>query len=115
MIGALVVRWRSIFAVALVVTTMPVRSEERIAVPSAETLTDAAIVALIIAGSIAAYKALGKPCACPSDLMRNGQPCGHNSAYVKPSGYKPLCSPSDITPAMIAAFRASRAIPPIKP
>jgi hypothetical protein len=34
-------------------------------------LTDAAVIALIIAGSIAAYKAMGKPCACPSDLMRN--------------------------------------------
>lgn len=74
-------------------------------------LADVAIAALIIAGSIAAYKAMGKPCACPSDLMKNGRSCGGNSAYSKPNGYKPLCFPTDITTDMIKAYRATKTIP----
>jgi hypothetical protein len=77
-------------------------------------LTEAAIIALIIAGSIAAYKAMGKPCACPKDLMRDGRVCGGNSAWSKPGGYRPLCVPSDVTPAMISAYHATKAIPALK-
>src|SRR5262245_20714309 len=44
-----------------------------------EVLTDAAVVALIVAASVAAYKAMGRPCACPNDTMRNGRRCGGNS------------------------------------
>lgn len=76
-----------------------------------ETLKDAAIVALIIAASIAAYKVMGRPCACPSDVMRNGRLCGGRSAWSKAGGAKPLCFPSDVTPGMISAYRASKAIP----
>jgi hypothetical protein len=78
-----------------------------------EVLTDAAIAALIIAGSIALYKATGHPCACPSDTMRNGRACGRRSAWSKPGGARPLCFPTDITPDMISAYRASEAIPPV--
>lgn len=78
-----------------------------------DRLTDAAVVALIIAGSIAAYKALGKPCACPDDTMSNGRRCGGNSAYVRGGGAKPLCFATDVSPAMISAYRASKAIPPL--
>jgi hypothetical protein len=77
-------------------------------------LTDAVVIALVIAGSIAAYKAMGKPCACPKDLMKNGRVCGGNSAWSRPGGYKPLCFPTDVTPAMINAYRATKTIPALK-
>lgn len=78
-----------------------------------KVLDDVAIAALIIAGSIAAYKAMGRPCACPGDQTRNGQRCGGRSAWSKPGGARPLCFPSDVTPDMIAAYRASKAVPPV--
>ncbi len=76
-----------------------------------EILDDVAIVALIISGSIAAYKAMGRPCACPSDLTRNGQRCGGRSAWSKPGGARPLCFPSDVTPDMISAYKLTKAVP----
>ncbi len=79
-----------------------------------EILTDAAIIAALIAASIAANKAMGRPCACPDDMMRNGRRCGANSAYLKPGGFRPLCNPTDITPAMFAAYRAAPPIPSLK-
>ena len=75
---------------------------------TAGRLTDAAIVVLVIAASIAAYKAKGKPCACPSDTMSNGRACGSNSAYLKPGGAKPLCFPTDVSAEIVAAYRAGR-------
>jgi hypothetical protein len=81
---------------------------------STEILTDAAVIAVIIAASISAYKALGKPCACPDDTMRNGKRCGGNSAWSRPGGYKPLCYTTDVTAAMIKAYRATNAIPPLQ-
>ena len=85
--------------------------QEQKGLTTKEVLTDAAIVAIIIAASIAAYKAMGKPCACPSDTMKNGRSCGGNSAYSRPGGFKPLCFPTDITTSMISAYRATKAIP----
>jgi hypothetical protein len=79
-----------------------------------EILTDTAIIALIIAASIAAYKAMGKPCACPEDRMSNGRRCGDNSAWAKPRGYRPLCRPTDITQEMIVAYRTKKAVPGLK-
>ena len=79
-----------------------------------EVLTDAAIIALLIAASVAAYKAMGKPCACPSDTARNGSACGGRSAWSRAGGFKPLCFATDITPAMIAAYRATKAVPPLR-
>ena len=95
-----------------------VGSAQDLARPSVEAkqkdvLDDAAIVALIIAGSIAMYKAMGRPCACPSDLTRNGQRCGGRSAWSKAGGARPLCFPSDVTPDMISAYRTSKAVPPL--
>ena len=81
---------------------------------STEILTDAAIIVLIIAASVAAYKAMGKPCACPSDTMRNGRTCGNNSAWARPGGVKPLCFPTDVTASMIAAYRAAKTIPGLR-
>jgi hypothetical protein len=79
-----------------------------------EVLTDAAIIAVIIAGSIAAYKAKDKPCACPNDTMRNGRRCGGNSAWARAGGYKPLCFPTDVTAGMVAAYRATKTIPGLR-
>jgi hypothetical protein len=79
-----------------------------------EILTDAAVALLIVAASIATYKATGKPCACPEDTMRNGRKCGANSAWSRPGGYKPLCYPTEISAAMIAAYRATRAVPGLR-
>lgn len=89
-------------------------TEQRQRPSTKEILTDAAIIALIIAASVTTYHATGKPCACPSDTMRNGRACGGNSAWAKPRGYKPLCVPTDITAEMIAAYRAAKSVPKIK-
>jgi len=49
-----------------------------------EVLTDAAIIAALIAASIAAYRAGGPgPCACPEHTDRAGHRCGRRSAHDK--------------------------------
>jgi len=45
-------------------------------------LTDAAVIALIIAASIKLYKATRGPCACPTDTMRNGRACNTDGQKV---------------------------------
>ncbi len=72
------------------------------AAPAADA---AAIAKLLIARSIAAYPG---PCACPYQSARNGSSCGKRAAYLRPGGYAPLCYAKDITPGMIAAYRAER-------
>lgn len=72
---------------------------------TAVVLTAAAIAALIVADSRRAYHARGKPCACPDDSMRNGRACGGRSAYSRPGGAAPLCYPTDVSEAMIKAYR----------
>ncbi|MBE7200297.1 MAG: SH3 domain-containing protein [Parafilimonas terrae] len=67
-------------------------------------LNAAAIAKLLIAESIAAYPG---PCACPYQSARNGSSCGKRAAYVRPGGYAPLCFAKDITPEMVAEYRAS--------
>lgn len=89
----------------------PIEAETRKEPTTKEILTDAAIIALIIAASIAAYKAMGKPCACPEDTMSNGKRCGNNSAWARAGGYRPLCRPTDITPEMIVAYRTKNTVP----
>ena len=79
-----------------------------------EYLTDAVVAAMIIAASISAYKASGRPCACPDDMMRNGRRCGGNSAWARAGGAKPLCFISDITASMINAFRATKSVPSLR-
>ncbi len=71
----------------------------------AGTVATAAIVALIIKESVASYRAT-RPCACPYNEMRNGRSCGSRSAWSRPGGAKPICYPTDVTPAMITAYRA---------
>jgi hypothetical protein len=67
-------------------------------------LTTAAIVALIVERSVASYRAT-RPCACPYNKTASGRSCGGNSAYSKPRGAAPLCYASDVTPAMVSAYR----------
>jgi len=68
-------------------------------------VTVAAIAAIIVQASRNQYYATGHPCACPDDLMRNGQRCGGRSAYSRPGGAAPLCYPQDVTQAMIEEYR----------
>jgi hypothetical protein len=41
--------------------------------------------------------------------MRNGKLCGGRNAYSRPGGAAPLCYPTDVTPAMIEAYRKTAA------
>jgi hypothetical protein len=66
------------------------------------TLTDAQIVSLIIQESQEGYPG---NCPCPENTDRAGRRCGGRSAYVRPGGRAPLCYPSDVTAAMIQAYR----------
>lgn len=74
-----------------------------------EALTDAAIIAALIATSIAAYRSGGPgPCACPDDRDRGGRRCGRRSAHSRAGGWKVLCYPSDVSAAMISAYRKQK-------
>jgi hypothetical protein len=86
-----------------VVTEKPAQSDIRRKREIA--LTAAAIAAIIIRESCEQYYATGHPCACPEDHMRNGRRCGGTSAYSRPGGAVPLCYPTDVTTAMIEAYR----------
>lgn len=68
------------------------------------TLGTAAIAKLLITASIDAYPS---SCACPYQSDRGGRSCGRRSAYSRPGGFAPLCYAKDITPTMIASYRAS--------
>lgn len=74
-------------------------------------VSDVAAIAIVIAASRSAYLAMGKPCGCPDHVAANGSRCGLRSAHTKPSGYKPLCFPTDVSPAIIATWRATGGIP----
>jgi SH3-like domain-containing protein len=77
------------------------KSEEiEVAVP---VVPDSALVQRIIAESLDSYPS---SCACPYSRDRAGRRCGKRSAYSKPGGYSPVCFHSDVTKAMIEAFRS---------
>ena len=71
---------------------------------SVKTLTQAAIVALLIERSVSAYRER-RPCACPYNTDRGGRSCGARSAWSRPGGAKPLCYAGDVTKEMVAGFR----------
>jgi hypothetical protein len=81
---------------------------QSVASPPAQgaSTSDAQVVAEIIRISRATARG---PCACPEDRGRDDLLCGRNSAYWRPGG--PLCYPKDVTPAMIADYRAGRLQP----
>lgn len=73
--------------------------------PAARAVPDipeSLVIQRLIAASIANYPG---SCACPENYDRAGRRCGKRSAWAKGGGYAPLCYASDITPAMISAFR----------
>jgi hypothetical protein len=74
-----------------------------------EVLTDATIIAILIAASQAAYHAGAKgPCGCPDDVDRAGHRCGGRSAHDRAGGWSVLCFPGEITQEMIAKYRAGQ-------
>jgi hypothetical protein len=89
----------------------PVEQEAKKGPTTKEILTEAAIIAILIAASIAAYKASGKPCACPYDSTRTGKKCGGLSAWSRPGGAQPFCYPGDVTPGMIEDYRRTNVLP----
>lgn len=70
-------------------------------------LTDAQVKEIIIKQSVSDYLSTGHPCACPYNVARNGSSCGRRSAYSRPGGAAPLCYSRDVTPGMIADWRAA--------
>ncbi|MEQ7919331.1 hypothetical protein ABQX22_09050 [Xanthomonas sp. WHRI 1810A] len=67
------------------------------------TITDSAIVRLLIEESISSYPG---NCPCPYNSARNGSQCGKRSAYNRAGGYAPLCFKEDISKGMIEEYRA---------
>lgn len=70
---------------------------------SAAPLSDQAIRATIIQDSLASYYG---SCPCPYNTDRGGRRCGGRSAYSRPGGAAPLCYDSDVSDAMVSAYRA---------
>ena len=73
--------------------------------PPPPTVNTEAIIAALIARSLASYPG---NCACPYNTDKAGRSCGRRSAHSKGGGRAPLCYPDDITPAMIANYRQAR-------
>ncbi|MGO4405285.1 SH3 domain-containing protein [Bosea sp. RAF48] len=71
--------------------------------PGLEVLSDAAIIAKLIALDASAYSG---NCRCPENRDRAGRLCGKRSAYSKPGGWAPLCYPGDVSREAIARFRS---------
>ncbi|MFX3679914.1 MAG: SH3 domain-containing protein [Hyphomicrobiales bacterium] len=65
--------------------------------------SDSEIVQILIRQSIARYSG---SCPCPYNTDRGGRRCGGRSAHSRPGGASPLCFPGDVTPQMIARYRA---------
>lgn len=68
-------------------------------------LSNAQIVAILMNESQGRYRG---SCPCPFYTDRAGRRCGRRSAYSRPGGASPLCYASDVTPAMITAFKSER-------
>jgi hypothetical protein len=45
-------------------------------------------------------------CPCPYNYASNGSHCGRRSAYSRGGGYSPICFAVDVTPEMVAEWRA---------
>ncbi len=84
---------------ALLVTVAP----PLLAKGPASAMTDAQVKAALIERSINNYSG---NCPCPYNSASNGSRCGARSAYSRPGGASPLCFPEDVTPQMVADFRA---------
>jgi hypothetical protein len=71
------------------------------------SMSGATIAATIVRMCLDQYHSHA-PCACPYDVDRGGHSCGRRSAYDRPGGYSPVCFARDVTPGMIADFRAGK-------
>jgi len=67
--------------------------------------TDAQVQAILVARSLSSFSAA---CPCPYSVDSNGQRCGDRSVYSRSSHSSLLCHPHDVTPKMIADYRARR-------
>ena len=74
---------------------------------SRHTVTE--IKDLLIRQSITAYSG---NCPCPYNRDNAGRRCGRRSAYSRPGGATPLCFPSDVRDAAVAAYRRSTELGP---
>ena len=81
--------------------SLPCSSSARVAAGP----TDAEIRQILVRQSVARYSG---SCACPYNTDRGGRRCGRRSAYSRPGGASPLCYPSDVTDAAVAAYRSRR-------
>ncbi|HIF26240.1 MAG TPA: hypothetical protein EYG18_08610 [Micavibrio sp.] len=72
---------------------------------TATAQSDEKIKEAIIAQSLASYPG---NCPCPYNTDRAGRRCGKRSAYSKLGGDTPVCFPSDVTLAMIEAYKRNR-------
>lgn len=66
-------------------------------------VSDRDVRRILMRRSIASYSG---SCPCPYHRDRAGRSCGRRSAYSRPGGASPLCYESDVTRAMIRAYRA---------
>jgi hypothetical protein len=67
--------------------------------------TDAQIQAALVERSLAAFHGT---CPCPYSMDRDGRRCGERSIYSRSTNSSLLCHPHDVTPKMIADYRARR-------
>lgn len=65
--------------------------------------SDTQVKQLIIGNSLTGYPG---NCPCPYNTDRRGRMCGRRSAYSRPGGYAPVCYESDVSPAMLKAYKA---------
>lgn len=82
----------------------PEKKPQQKQAPKIDILTDAAIIARLIALDAASYSG---NCRCPENTDRAGRRCGARSAHSRAGGRAPLCYPSDVSRGAIAAFRAN--------
>ena len=74
--------------------------------PPPVQLSDDQIAEIIVRESKVEFYSTARRCACPDDKKPNGVRCGKRSAYTKSRGTSPKCSPKDVTPGDLAAYRA---------
>lgn len=96
--GGVIFHSRLALIAGLLYLTLPIAA-------TATELSDAEIQQALIERSSALYSG---NCPCPYNRDRAGRQCGKRSAYSKQGGYTPLCYPADVTPEMVASFRAKR-------
>jgi hypothetical protein len=88
---------------AVLATPEAPRTIDATPITSYSPATDAQIQATVVARSLAAFHGT---CPCPYSIDREGQRCGERSIYSRSTNSSLLCYPHDVTPKMIADYRA---------